>query len=255
MIQAKRLLWYFSDKLRKRIIINEKGIHMTENQALTCIEINPESSASRTIIWLHGLGADGSDFVPVISELNLPKTLGIRFVFPHAPIIPVTINNGFQMRAWYDISGFTIEGIVDEVGIKRSILQVENLIEEEKKQGIPPNNIILAGFSQGAVIALSAGIRSANQLAGIIALSGYYPLTQDAFNNLSDANRNIPIFMAHGTQDPIVPYALGKASYVALKQKGYPISWHSYDMPHSVCAQEVKDISNWLLKTYAYKPG
>lgn len=210
---------------------------------LTCIEIDPSRAATKSIIWLHGLGADGRDFVPFVPELKLPPTLNVRFVFPNAPIMPVTINNGYEMRAWYDISSLTLHGQIDKTGINQSVTLIENLIASEVARGIATQDIILAGFSQGAVIALTTGLRYSKPLAGIIALSGYLPLPDEILNN---ANQHIPIFIAHGTEDAIVPYALGKAAYVALKERGYPVAWHSYAMPHSVCAEEVVDISRWI---------
>ena len=213
---------------------------------LSAIEIAPESVAKRSIIWLHGLGADGTDFVPIVSELHLPAAMGVRFIFPHAPIMPITINNGYEMRAWYDIASLTIDGMIDKTGILRSIHQLEMLIEKEEARGMATRDIMLAGFSQGAAIALATGVRYTKPLGGIIALSGYLPLAQETFEHASKANQSIPIFLAHGMEDPIVPYALGKASYVMLKQANYPVSWHSYNMPHSVCAAEIQDLSNWL---------
>jgi len=218
-----------------------------EQQSLSCIEINPTNlPPKKSIIWLHGLGADGSDFVPIVSELGLPASLGIRFVFPNAPIMPVTINQGYEMRAWFDIYGLSIAAKIDTAGIALSISQLELLIQHEESQGIETTNIILAGFSQGAVVALMTGLCYPKPLGGIMALSGYLPLADETLKKASAANRDIPIFIAHGTEDTIVPYTLGKATYAALMQAGYPASWHSYPMPHSVCADEVNDISQWI---------
>ena len=215
------------------------------------IEINPDTRAKCSVIWLHGLGADGSDFVPIVSELMLPESLGVRFIFPHAPIMPVTINQGYRMRAWFDIYDLAIAGKIDGEGIARSVRTVETLIEREKESGIPTNKIILAGFSQGAVITLATGLRYADNLGGLLALSGYLPHAEELLLNASDANKSTPIFIAHGTEDPIVPYMLGEATYLALKQAHYPVSWHAYPMQHSVCAEEVIDISAWMKKILA----
>lgn len=215
------------------------------------IEIEQTTQSQRSVIWLHGLGADGSDFVPIVSELHLPPTLGIRFIFPHAPIMPITLNNGYEMRAWFDIAALNFESKIDEAGIAKSVKSVTTLIEKEMARGIAAENIILAGFSQGAVVALSTGLTYPQRLGGIMALSGFLPLATALLNHASPANRDIPIFIAHGKQDTIVPFALGKATYQILQQAGYSLSWHSYDMPHSVCAAEVQDISKWIQTVYA----
>jgi phospholipase/carboxylesterase len=222
---------------------------MSNNQEtiLSCLEINPSNPVRKCIIWLHGLGADGHDFVPIVPELHLPETLGgIRFIFPHAPIRPITINNGNEMRAWYDIASLTSNGIMDEIGIAKSVITIEKLIEKEESRGMASTDIILAGFSQGAVIAFATGLRHAKPLAGIIALSGYLPLAELASPKANAANQSIPIFIGHGTNDPIVPYSLGKVAYVTLKRAEFPVSWHSYSMGHSVCAEEIRDISQWI---------
>jgi phospholipase/carboxylesterase len=214
---------------------------------LECIEIEQGEAVQTSVIWLHGLGADGADFVPIVDELHLPKTAGIRFIFPNAPVIPITINNGHEMRAWYDIASATIEGIADKPGIEKSMAQVERLIEKEVERGIPVSNIILGGFSQGAAIALTTGLRYRQALGGVIALSGYLPLIEDTLRHASAANRHLPIFLAHGTIDPIVPFDLGKAAYMYLQKEGYPVSWHAYPIAHTVCVEEVSAISRWLL--------
>lgn len=219
---------------------------INSQNTLSCIEINPGISATKTVIWLHGLGADGSDFAPIVSELHLPDTPGIRFVFPHAPIMPVTLNNGYEMRAWFDIYDLSIDSKIDKTGISKSVQMLEALIMQEEAKGITSDNIILAGFSQGAVIALTTGLGYPKPLAGMMALSGYLPLADEVLKNASGINRETPIFIAHGTEDPIVPYALGKATYDTLKEAGYHAAWHSYAMPHAVCAEEVRDISLWL---------
>lgn len=215
---------------------------------LDYIEINPKTNAQKSVIWLHGLGADGHDFVPIVPELQLPTTLGVRFIFPHAPVMPVTLNNGYEMRAWFDIHGITPLAKIDKDGIAQSISSIQTLIAQEEARGITSENIVLAGFSQGAVIALITGLCFAKPLAGIMALSGFLPLVSDVLQNASSANAKIPILMAHGTQDMVVPYAFGKASCDALQSAGYSIDWHSYPMAHSVCAEEVNDMSQWLKK-------
>ncbi|OGT36983.1 MAG: carboxylesterase [Gammaproteobacteria bacterium RIFCSPHIGHO2_12_FULL_37_14] len=210
------------------------------------VEIEPPVPAKHTIIWLHGLGADGNDFVPIVSELNLPANNGIRFIFPHAPIMPVTLNNGYEMRAWYDIYSLTNNHRVDESGIVQSLTSINELIEAEIARGISSSNILLAGFSQGAAIALTAGLHYQQTLAGIIALSGYLPLMEKTFDQANESNRKIPIFIAHGTQDSVVPYAAGKAAETLLRQAGYTVEWHHYAMQHSVCAEEMNDIGQWI---------
>ena len=184
---------------------------MKKHQSLHFIEIEPSTAAKQTIIWLHGLGADGNDFVPIVSELGLPLQHSIRFIFPHAPIMPVTLNNGYEMRAWYDIYSLTSKE-VDQEGIARSVISIAEIIEAEIARGISSENIVLAGFSQGAAIAMTTGIRYHKPLAGVIALSGYLPLAITSFDHTSEANRNLPIFIAHGTEDAVVSYFAGKAA-------------------------------------------
>lgn len=211
-----------------------------------CIEIYPDSPVKKSVIWLHGLGADGHDFVPIVPELQLPDALGVRFLFPHAPVMPVTINQGYRMRAWFDIYDAAIAGKIDEAGIKRSIRTVEALILREIERGIPAESIMLAGFSQGAVIALLTGLHHDMPLSGIIALSGYLPHAETILAHAHSANSETPIFIAHGTEDAVVPYMLGEATYLALKKANYPASLHTYAMPHSVCPDEIADISQWM---------
>ena len=200
------------------------------------IETGPEPRAA--VIWLHGLGADGHDFEPIVPELELEQA--VRFVFPHAPMRPVTINNGMRMRAWYDIFQFG-GGPEDEAGIRASQKIVETLIGAEKGQ-----KIVLAGFSQGGAIVLQAALRHAKALAGVLALSTYLPLAAKVQAEASSANRAIPIFMAHGQYDEIIPLDRAEASRDALQRLGYAVEWHSYSMPHSVCAPEIADISRFL---------
>lgn len=217
-------------------------------QPLSSIEMNPQTQPIGSVIWLHGLGADGSDFVPIVQELNLPATLPIRFVFPNAPTMPVTINNGFVMRAWYDILSFSIENHADHTGIQTSTQKIYELIEHEKNLGIPANKIILAGFSQGAVIALTTGLSYPEQLGGIIALSGYLPNADQILQQ--SAHPSLPIFLGHGIEDPIVPSALGESAFHLLQKSHSAIEWHIYRMAHSVCAEEIIDIKQFLMKIY-----
>ena len=199
-----------------------------------------------SIIWLHGLGADGQDFVPVAGELNLP--VAIRYIFPHAPQRPVTINGGFVMRAWYDIAHPSIDAQQDEEGIYDSQAAVETLISQEVARGIAPGNIFLAGFSQGGAIALHTALRRSAPLGGVLALSTYMPLADTVAGEISANTRQTPIFMAHGRNDPVVPYALGAASRDMLLELGYAVEWHEYAMQHSVCEKELRDIEVWLTK-------
>lgn len=215
---------------------------------LTSIEIEQNKPIHSSIIWLHGLGADGSDFVPIVPELHLPSSLGIRFIFPNAPVMPVTINQGYEMPAWFDIYGTNLNSKIDFPGIQQSVAQINQLIAKEVQRGIAPEHILLGGFSQGATIALMTGLFHSTPLGGIIALSGYLPSDENTFQKTSHVNRNLPIFLAHGTEDAIVPYALGKATYAALKNADYAVSWHSYPIPHSVSTEEIHAISQWMQK-------
>jgi phospholipase/carboxylesterase len=200
--------------------------------------------ARHSIIWLHGLGADGQDFVPVANELELP--VAVRYIFPHAPLRPVTINGGFVMRAWYDIAGQNINAQQDAAGIRASQALVEALIAQEAAHGIARHNIFLAGFSQGGAIALHTAMRQAAPLGGTLALSTYLPLAETAARELVQRSKATPVFMAHGRSDPVVPYALGVTSRDALLEFGYAVEWHEYPMQHSVCEEELRDIANWL---------
>lgn len=218
---------------------------------LESIEINPEHKPIGSVIWLHGLGADGNDFVPIVQEMDLPQDLPLRFIFPHAPLRPVTINNGYVMRAWFDIYSMSIQQQIDEAGINDSIHHLENLIAKEQQHGIPSNKIILAGFSQGAVIALSTGLRYSKPLAGMMALSGFLPLADKVLAEASAQNFTTPIFIGHGTDDAIVPYRLGQITSDVLQKNKYPVSWHSYAMQHSVSQDEIGDIANWLRRIFS----
>ena len=200
----------------------------------------------RSVIWLHGLGADGHDFAPIVPQLLRADWPPIRFVFPHAPVRPVTINAGMRMRAWYDINGFDLAQRQDEAGIRASMAQVEALIEREAQRGVAARDVILAGFSQGGAIALAAGLRHAQALAGIIALSTYLPIAQIVAAERNAAGASVPVFMAHGAFDPVVPQRLGELSRDHLHGFGHPLEWHSYPMAHQVCPQEIADLSEWL---------
>jgi len=218
---------------------------------LETIEIETAANPTAAIIWMHGLGADGNDFVPIVGELGLDNGPAVRFVFPHAPMRPVTINNGFVMRAWYDVMFGDLEGKSrkpDEQGVRDSEAQIGALIEREKQRGIGTGRIVLAGFSQGGAIALQTGLRYPEKIAGIMALSTYLPLAAVLPQEASPANRKTPIFMAHGVYDPVVPYLMGTTSRVTLAGLGYEVEWREYPMQHSVCAEEVRDIAAWLRK-------
>ena len=202
--------------------------------------------ADAAVIWLHGLGADGSDFVPIVSELKLPDALNIRFIFPHAPLRPITINQGYRMRGWYDITSLDIANRDDEAGIVESSAMLTRLCDQQLAQGIAATRIIVAGFSQGGAIALYAGLRYAHTLGGIMALSTYLPMQQRLQQESTAANRNTPIFMAHGLHDDVVATQFGQQTRALLQQQGYRVQWHDYAMGHSVCMEEIDDISNWL---------
>lgn len=212
---------------------------------LECIEIGTSATPNHSVIWLHGLGADGNDFAPIVPELGVDH-LGIRFIFPHAPVMPVTINGGMPMRAWYDLYMMDLVRHEDEKGLRESQQLVNALIARENARGIPTENIVLAGFSQGCAMTLQAGLRLEEKLAGMICLSGYLPLAAKTAQERHSANQNTPIFMAHGTQDPVVPLQRAEESRQLLTELGYAIQWHSYPMPHSVCAEEVEAIGQFL---------
>ncbi len=213
---------------------------------LEAIEIETAPNPNASVIWLHGLGADGNDFVPVVPELGLVGK-AVRFVFPHAPMQPVTINFGMVMRAWYDIADAAIRR-EDAAGVEASRGHVEALIAREQGRGIPDSRIVLAGFSQGGAIALHTGLRHEGRLAGILALSCYLPLADRLPGEASALNRDVPIFMGHGLADPIVPFARAVESRDFLQQLGYPVDWHEYPMPHSVCLEEITAIGAWLAR-------
>lgn len=215
-------------------------------ESADAVVLTPATPPAAAVIWLHGLGADGFDFVPIVDELRLPASLPVRFIFPHATPRPVTINNGFVMRAWYDIKGFGPERAEDDAGIRESEGVVKKYIEQQIAQGIAADKIVIAGFSQGGAIALQTGVRYSQRLAGIMALSTYLPLRASVAKEASAANRDVPILMCHGAQDPIVPLQLGEGSRDMLQTLGYRIEWHAYPMEHSVCLEEIAAISQWL---------
>ena len=217
-------------------IVREVGVHV----------------ADACVIWLHGLGADGNDFEPIVPELRLDPGLAIRFVFPHAPMMPVTINQGFVMRAWYDIRTADIGAEPDEKGIHASAELVNQMIAEQISSGIDSKRIVLAGFSQGGAIALQASLRYPTQLGGIMALSTYLPLAATLSAERSEANKNTGIFMAHGSIDPVIPVGLAHASRDVLGKLGYKVEWHEYEgMPHSVSEQEIAHIADWLERAFS----
>ena len=215
---------------------------------LETLDIETAPSPTASIIVLHGLGADGNDFVPICEELDLRSIGAVRFVFPHAPVRPVTINGGYAMRAWYDILGTDLERREDEAGLRASIVDVEALIAQETARGVPARRIVLMGFSQGCAMTLLTGVRHDERLAGLAGLSGYLPLAATTAAERHAANTDVPVFLAHGRSDPVVPFARGTASRDALTALGYPVEWHDYPMPHSVCPAEVADIAAFLLR-------
>jgi len=221
---------------------------------LTCIELESGANPGAAVIWLHGLGADGNDFVPIVEEMRLPPALSIRFVFPHAPVRPVTLNGGMAMRAWYDIYNANLSDRADLAGVRMSAAQIVALIAREQQRGVAARRIVLAGFSQGGAVALYTGLRHAERLAGIVALSTYLVRGNELAAEASAANRDVPIFMAHGTQDPMVRLEWGEASRQGLVANGYKVEWHTYPMPHSVVWEEIAAISAFLARVLAPAP-
>jgi phospholipase/carboxylesterase len=213
---------------------------------LPAVELETRAKPSHSVIWLHGLGADGHDFAPIIPELVARDWPALRFVFPHAPVRPVTINGGMAMRAWYDIKGTDIASRQDEAGVRESIGQLDALIAREADRGVPASRVILAGFSQGGAIVLAGGVRYSKRLAGIVALSTYLPIHETTATESSAANAGLPIFMAHGSLDPVVPQTLGTRSRDLLRGLGHEVDWHSYPMAHTVGAQEIADLRQWM---------
>ena len=218
------------------------------------VEIGPASAGApdASIIWLHGLGADGHDFEPIVPALSLPSGLRARFVFPHAPVQSVTINYGHVMPAWYDVYG---DGRQDADGIRVSQGRIEALIARERARGVSTRRIVLAGFSQGGAIALQTGLRHPERLAGILALSTYLPLAETLGAEANPANRDVPIFMAHGTEDPVIPLQRAAISRDQLRKLGHQVEWHEYPMPHAVCPEEIADVGAWLGRVLAPAPA
>jgi phospholipase/carboxylesterase len=215
---------------------------------LDIIEAESGPDPTATILVLHGLGADGNDFVPLAQELDLEQVGPVRFVFPHAPVMPVTINGGYRMRAWYDILGTEEGGGQDEAGLRRSRELVEALIAREKEQGIPAHRIVLAGFSQGCAMALLTGLRHAERLGGIVGMSGYLPLAETTARERTQANAQTPIFLAHGTHDNVIELHRAEQSRDLLQSLGYQVEWHEYLMAHSVHPLEVQELNHWLVR-------
>ena len=219
---------------------------MDANVLLDTLEHETGPDPRWAVIWLHGLGADGNDFVPLVPELVRDGWPAIRFVFPHAPVRPVTINNNVPMRAWYDIRELDLANRADEQGVAESVVQVEALVAREGERGIPPSRIVLAGFSQGGAVTLAAGLRRSEPLAGLVGLSTYVPGAQGAQAALVEGATRQPVFMAHGSQDPVVPYLAGKQSAGLMRRLGFEVDWHVYPMQHQVCAEEIRDLGNWF---------
>ena len=215
-------------------------------QILPHITLETAPNPTAAVIWLHGLGADGNDFAGLVPELDLTGLAPIRFIFPHAPSIPVTLNGGYVMPAWYDILGTQLQRVEDSAGIRKSALQIEALIADQVAKGIPASRVVLAGFSQGCAMVLHTGLRHPAKLAGIIALSGYLPLAGSVATERSAANKDTPIFMAHGTMDPMIALDRAEASRDALAALGCKVQWHTYQMPHSVHPSEIADIGRFL---------
>lgn len=218
---------------------------------LDTVEICTGPAPTAAVVWLHGLGADGHDFEPLVPHLDWPGAPDIRYVFPHAPVRPVTINSGMTMRAWYDIVSLSTDRNQDEQGIQQSVAQAWSLVARERERGIEPGRIVVAGFSQGGAIALQLALRYPDRLAGLIALSTYLLLPDRLRDEASPANRDLPIFMAHGTADPVVPLHLGRAGADWLRNAAYPLEWHQYAMPHAVCPEEITDLAAWLKSRFS----
>jgi len=220
---------------------------MMRAMSLETIQIETGDRPTASVIVLHGLGADGNDFVPFADELDLSAVGPVRYLFPHAPMMPVTINGGYVMRAWYDIVGADLAQREDEAGLRRSMAAVQALIEGERARGIAADRIVLAGFSQGCAVTLLTGLRHGERLGGLAGMSGYLPLAAKTAAERSEANRDVPVFLAHGTRDPVVPHSRAVASRDALQALGYPVQWHEYPMEHSVCGPEITALNRWLL--------
>lgn len=213
---------------------------------LTTVEIEPTTPAYTSVIWMHGLGADAHDFEPIVPELQLPESLAVRFIFPNAPIRPITVNGGMRMRGWYDVLSMDLPRQEDPDGVYASEQGIYEVLEREKQRGIPAKRIVLAGFSQGGAMALHTALRYPDQLAGILALSCYIPLASKLNSDRRPANQHTPIFMAHGDYDAVIPMRYGQQSAEMLEKLGYRVEWRDYGMGHEVCWEEIRDISNWL---------
>jgi len=218
----------------------------TQRQTDHEVTLDPAALASASVVLLHGLGADGTDFVPIVEELRLPDAHPVRFIFPHAPLRPVTVNAGYVMRAWYDIISFTPEGRADTAGLAQSVERVNGYLRREIERGVAASRIVLAGFSQGGAVALAAGLRFPQRLAGILALSAYLPFPQTLEAERSVANADVPILMCHGRLDPVVHVTLGQEARDVLTGLRYPVEWREYPMQHEVCAAEIADVGRWL---------
>lgn len=218
---------------------------------LQTIELHAGDAPRASIVVLHGLGADGTDFLSLADELDLSDVGPLRWIFPRAPVRPVTINGGYAMRAWYDILGTDLVRREDEAGLRESMAAVHALLDREIARGVPAERIVLAGFSQGCAITLGAGLRYGRRLAGLAGLSGYLPLAETTDAERHDANRGTPLFLAHGRRDPVVPMARGEAARDALQASGQPLQWQDYPMEHSVCIEEVRDLEGWLKRVLA----
>lgn len=228
---------------------------MDTSDLLETIEHETGPQPAWSVLWLHGLGADGHDFAPIVPELVRPGWPAIRFVFPHAPVRAVTINNGMRMRAWYDIREQDLANRADEEGVAESVEQVSTLIAHETGRGIAPDRMLLAGFSQGGAVALAAGLRRREPLAGLIALSAYLPAAELAIQAVTPQASGQPVFMAHGLQDPVVPHAAGVHSAALLRELDFTVDWHSYAMAHAVCGEEIRDLGDWLSQRFAPSGG
>ena len=229
---------------------------MDQDSLLQTVEHDTGPAPGWCVLWLHGLGADGHDFAPIVPELVRAGWPSLRFVFPHAPVRPVTVNNGMRMRAWYDIRNFSADELgggdrADSAGVFESVAQVEALVAREAARGIPPGRVILAGFSQGGAIALATGLRRTEPLAGVVALSTYLPMAPRASEDLGAGAPRQPVFMAHGSEDPVVPVAAGEHSRQVLETLGFALEWHRHPMGHSVCAAEIRDLGDWLQQRFA----
>ncbi len=219
------------------------------------VEVGGEAQVDGTVIWLHGLGADGHDFEPIVPELKLAAHADIRFVFPHAPVRPVTINGGVPMRAWYDVISLDKSGPQDEAGIRDSAASLLQLIERERERGVDASRIVLAGFSQGGAIAMHTAMRVPQRLAGLMALSTWMPLAstigEEVVDNSESQPRELPVLMVHGTFDPLLPLAVGQHAREIMQDAGFKVQWHEYPMAHAVCAEEISEIRKWLVNIYS----